>query len=295
MNQRLQSEIKVLSSKLTSRFPEGQTMRVFLRATPTSPLRQVWSAEGTPEVVGMDGERIIGTVEKRQRSVIIYDASKDSLLKGVEVRRFQSCLCAPIFDEYKFLTGLLFLASERVSAFSADDRLELERLARDCSKWSFSEPGQKNPPAPQPSGSTLELLFSPPVKLASVIIFIFLILAAVGPAKIADAPPVEVGQVELSPADAVTKFAQHLRVGEFAAAWLMTHPSFQNSTSQIAFVTEFQHWSSELKNQHSLLARKLPVVRVDGERAVATFHKPEDAQDESDWVWMKNMLPNCKK
>lgn len=285
MNQRLQAEIKAISAKLLSRFPDGQIARIFLRATYTSSMRQVWASEGAPEVVGMDGERIIGTVEKRQRSVLVYDAAKDSLLRGVEVRRFQSCLCVPVFDEYKFLVGLLFVASERASAFSADDRLEVERLARESSKLSPTEPGQKPPPPADASGGTFELLMSTPVKLGAILLLIFLTLAAIGPAKIADAPPPQTERVELTPAETVAKFAQHLRVGEFAVAWQMMHPSLQERASQNAFVSEFQNWSSEPRNQRSLLSRRMPVVKVEGERATATFHKPEGAQGESDWIW----------
>lgn len=286
MNQHIQAEIQAVGSNLLSKFSDGQVVRIFLRATHTSPLKQVWASDGAVRMDGLDGQRVVGATEKRQRSVLIYDASKDSLLRGVEEREFMSCLCVPIFDDYKYLTGTLFVSSERVSMFSHEDRLELERVARDCSKLSVVESvTSKASPAESGSEGMRAFLLSTPVVLGAFLVAMFLLLAAIGPANITNTEPPAVERTELTPAEITFVFAEHLRVGEFASAWQMLDPATQAQIRQSEFVERFQNWSSQPSHQQSLLTRRLPVLTVEENRATATFLKPEGSDQESDWIW----------
>lgn len=281
------AQLEAVGQKLLEKFADGEVVRVFLRATHTAPLKQEWSSDGAPEVVGMDGERILGTVEKRQRSVLVYDASKDSLLRGVECPQLKSCLCVPIFDDYKFLIGLIFVSATQENHFSNEDRLELERLSRDCSRLSagnaeaVSKSSDDNLP-----GSSLDVLFSAPAQLAGLLMVMLLGIMAIGPARLVDAPqPKATVKTVTGPREASATFAQHLRVGEFADAWLTLAPELRSRWPQAEFVSAFTAWTADELHQQSLLSRKLPVVKQSGSEAEVTFLKPPESDDERDWVW----------
>ena len=82
-----QKELDKLGAQLAELFPNASRISVFSRPLNTAPLKEVWCSGSSGQILGMDGERVLGTVEKWKRTVLIEDARTNQLLRGVTSRQ----------------------------------------------------------------------------------------------------------------------------------------------------------------------------------------------------------------
>lgn len=278
--------LEKLGLKLTETFPQATKVRIYSRATNTAALLQAWSNSPEDEAIGLDGERVVGTCEKKRRSVLVHDASKDGLLRGLQRHNFLSCLCAPICDDSNHIVGLLYLTSTEVEAFTLQDRFSVERIAQEVSPAFL--PKDETTTLAQAPGA-FDFLYSTSTLAAATLLFLMLGLFAIGPPDLKAEPESgQTGQREstFGPREVTQKFAQHLRVGEYAQAWELLDPELQARWSRDEFQAQLKDWSKSESHQSILLARKLSNVKFEDDRAVATFYGSSQDGDTSDfWNW----------
>ena len=281
------SELNRLGKKLVERFSDSTVVRIFSRPTNTMPMREVWSSEPGEAVLGHDGERILGNCEKRLRSVLVHDATKDTALRGVAKHHFKSCLCVPVIDDSKYLAGLIYLTSDSVGAFTTQDRFGVEHMARSAAS-GLSSIQRVSEVKPTEGETSYEFLYSPATLFGSLAFVLLLLFWAIGPfdTGVATAPNSSVSrEMGFGPKQVAAEFAQHLRVGEFAQAWGLLDPELQERWPQSEFQSRLKEWSGSERNQKILLERKLAGLRFGESQAVAIFYGSSAEGDSGEWSW----------
>ena len=112
-------------------FPEGVKAFLFMVVSDSLPLQEMWRSGDMEKGTGGDGKRVLGICCKRQRSVLIHDAEKDTQMRGIKFRSFLSALSVPIFDQDKSLLGAFLMIAEKPEVFTNEHKFALERAARD--------------------------------------------------------------------------------------------------------------------------------------------------------------------
>ena len=113
---------------------------------------------------GGDGKRVLGICCKRQRSVLIHDAEKDTQMRGIKFRSFLSALCVPIFDQDKSLLGAFLMIAEKPEVFTNEHKFALERAARDYGPTlAGMRRVTQTEEEKEETGERFKLLFSPVV------------------------------------------------------------------------------------------------------------------------------------
>lgn len=267
--------------KLAQTFPNADRVAIYAKALNTNPMQEIWCKGSPGEFIGMDGERVIGTCQKKGRPVLITDADKDPLLRGVEKRHFSSCMCIPVLDDSRSMIGLLYLTSDKSKEFSVQGRFAAEGLAREVSEilQAGSEVDGETDPSP------IGLLSSPSVliSLASVIVVMLMLVfvASSGGGQKGE----EVTSDSSGAREAGRQFARYLRMGEFAPAWELLDPELQQSWSMASFRTQMEVWTSQEINQRILLEKKLSGLKFRDGTAHAIFYPTGIEGDTDVWEW----------
>ena len=267
--------------KLAQTFPNADRVAIYAKALNTNPMEEVW-CKGTPgEFVGMDGERVMGTCQKKGRTVLVADGEKDPLLRGVEKRYFSSCMCVPILDDSRTLIGLLYLTSDKPKEFSVQGRFAAEGLAREVAEILQEGTEVEGDTDPSPIG-----LFSSHSVIISLVSVIFVMLLLVFVASRGGGVQTEELTSDSSGArEAGRQFARYLRMGEFAPAWELLDPELQKSWSMASFRTQMEVWTSEENNQRILLEKKLSGLKFRDGTAHAIFYPTGIEGDTAVWEW----------
>lgn len=282
-----QKELDKLGAQLAELFPNASRISVFSRPLNTAPLKEVWCSGSSGQILGMDGERVLGTVEKWKRTVLIEDARTNQLVRGVTSRRFDSCLAVPILDDTRHVKGLIYLTASNAGAFNSHGRFACENLAKGT-RETLERLGQ-------PDESTSEIVapgvegfaYLPQLLLAGCAIAVLsAVTYFIAPTEVAD-PTVRVGSVRLGPRDVARGFLQHLRVGEFGSAWEDFEPSLQSRWSRENFVTACQVWSSEEAHQFLLLNRDVGLITTESGRTQVSLPATSLKEDDgTHWTWV---------
>jgi GAF domain len=284
------SRLNTLGFKLAEMFPAPAVCRIYARATITSPLKEVWNSGPDEEFVGMDGERILGTCEKRRLTILVRDASTDPHLRGVARRKFKSCLCVPVFDDSKHLIGLIYLSSTSAETFTTHSQITIEKMATEFTPVLASLNPTALPKKVEKTGKgSFEFLYSPTtivLGLALVLVGSLMLLAPT-PAGIPEpGSGSQDGKVSVfGPREVTQTFAQHLRVGEYAQAWELFDPVLQERWPQEDFQSQLKEWSQSEEHQRILLERKLSGLKRLEKRATAVFYGSSVEGDSEPWNW----------
>ncbi len=267
--------------KIAQTFPNADRVAIYARALNTHPMQEIW-CKGTPgEFIGLDGERVVGTCQKKGRTVLVADAEKDPLLRGVEKRSFASSLCVPVLDDSRSMIGLLYLTSDKQKEFSVQGRFAAEGLAREVSELLREGTEIEGDTEASPIG----LLSSPSVliSLASVIVVMLLLVfvASRGGGKKIDVLTSDSAGAR----EAGRQFARYLRMGEFAPAWELLDPDLQKVWTMASFRNQMEVWTSQEKNQRILLEKKLSGLKFREGTAHAIFYPTGLEGDTDVWEW----------
>jgi len=278
------TELELIGKQLLQTFPKATRASIFTRATNTSPLQETWHNARSSQELGMDGDRILGTVEKWKRTVLVEDARSHKLLQNIQKHHFHSCLAVPILDNSRFLKGLIYLTSQSPGTFNTHGRFACEKIAQQSVTILLNQDEKlvdgESPNLPSPSS-----IFSPRVLVASLtlilVVGLFLALVKGGENQTPGLSS------RTAPREAAKDFLQHLRVGEFHQAWEMLEPSFQQKWPRELFQENLKAWTDQEGHQMILLTRDLNGIEIldDGHATATLLPTSLEHDDGRKWSW----------
>ena len=284
-------DLNTLGKKLIETFPRATRISIFTRAMDNSPLQEVWCNGEMGQIAGMDGERVLGTIEKWKQTVLVEDVNSNKLLKSIERHHFQSCLAVPVLDATRILRGVIYLTSTESKAFNTHGRFACEKVAKQAIPvleklhGSVAAEGEdeKRP---------FDFLLTPQVLVTALAL---LLLVGIG---FFAAPTGEVEDsqalsqtVRASAKETAKDYLQRLRVGEFSQAWELLEPDLQKSWSREQFTNRMNEWTATEGKQLILLNREVAGVKVEGEQATAIlFGTATEGDDGKQWDWELKLM-----
>jgi hypothetical protein len=280
-------DLENLGNQLLETFSHATRISVYSRPLNTSPLEEYWCKGQLGQILGMDGERVVGTLEKWKRTILIEDAEADKLLQGIERRQFRSCLAVPILDETRHVKGLFYLTASEPNVFNTHGRFACEKLAKKAAPI-LAQMHQSGDDGELPTSGPFDFLFSHKLLLAVVALVIlggFAIFSS--PTEQVTEPAGNSQSSRVGPKEVSKDFLQHLRVGEFNQAWALLTPDLQKSWSREQFQSSLQAWADSEAHQLVLLNRNIAGVKIedDGLATVVLFGTSMDGDDGAQWDW----------
>lgn len=282
-------KLEKMGSNLMEQVPEGVRAYLLMEISDSLPLQEVWRSGCQDKGTGGDGKRVISSCMKRERSVLIHDAEKDPQMRGIKFRSFTSALGVPLFDEKKNLVGALFLASDRVGAFTNEHKFSIERMGRDFATTLASmRKLTTDREAPEPDKRVG--MFSPAALVSAGFGLMLLLIWSVGPSE----GHVEVKEPE-QPTFTVTAnnvaldvcgdFLKNLRNEQYDKAWELLDSSLQASWPVDRFTADFSSWTQA--GDHKQILEQRYASRLQKEYSLAqVIIEPSPIEgDKDDWVW----------
>ena len=272
------SRLKKLTAEVQKNLPGQASGHVLFKKLDRSPWSVLWSTSGEKLEGKADLGRLTGACDKRQRTVVIYEAESDPLVRSVATRNFQSALCAPVLDETKHLIGLLLLESNVPRAFEPGDRFKWEQLARELGRvlpeYRISVDAQVTRRA-----SKYDFLFNKTFAMIFALVAVMGLfwLLAPSPDKPAPLPAAQTRNDPQPVKEAAERFLQGLQTEDYEKAWTLLDPDLKRRWPSAEFVNLMRD-----KGQ-SLQKRSLSRVQRTGEKAVVYLFPPPQGSDK--WTW----------
>lgn len=272
--------------RLTKATPAESRSFLFLLLRKDLPLKEIWRSGSEDKGIGGDGKRVLGNCAKRQRSVVILDATKDPQMRGIKSHSFQSALCVPIFDSDKNFVGAFLTISDKPETFTNDDKFSTERTVRDlgpvmAAMRRVSEV-QDSKDEESPSN-----LFPPLVPASLAVAAIFLLLWLVSPADREPAPEkaVPTPTVRREARNSADEFLVALRQKSYEEAWQTLDSSLQARWPLADFSSSFSSWSSRGNHLEVLQNRRITRVEQFEGTARVVLMESFGETEQKDWTW----------
>lgn len=275
-----------LAAPLLESVPERVGGFVYLRYSERLPLKELWRGGVEGVGTGGDGKRLLAMCEKRQRTVVVHDADKDTQMRGAKVRTFLSALAAPILDENRYLLGVVLMASETVGAFEKEHRYAVERAARDfvplLAALKSSPAETKGDGSDKATPSSLGVYLYP-LGLA----LLLLVLFAFSPTYRNDPPPVTVVQPVLNEdaKNVAMEFLESLRTEKYEQAWGKLDRGLRAKWSSQDFAARVNEWKDLGDNRTILSERTISRVQRHNRSAQIVLLESSVAGDRGQWTW----------
>ena len=286
MRGRPNNKFSSLGQRLKELLPESVESYLLVQYSDSLPTKEVWRSDDTTSGVSGDGKRLLGVCAKRQRTVIVHDAEKDTLMRGIKVRSFSSALCVPIFSEDKTLLGTLLLVSKSVGTFTKDHRYAVERFSRDYS--APLESIRATPKRDDSNDNKPPATFTNPFMLAGAILVVVVFGLWMG-APVEKLRYIEtearIVQVNTESRDRATSFLGFLREGDHNAAWESLSPELQSRWPQTEFDSQMANWSEFSTHQEALEARTISTFKRNGRKAQVVLRESRVQNDNGIWSW----------
>ena len=282
-------KLEKMGSNLMEAFPQGVKAFLFMMVSDSMPLQEMWRSGDMEKGTGGDGKRVLGICCKRQRSVLIHDAEKDTQMRGIKFRSFLSALCVPIFDQDKSLLGAILMISEKAEAFANEHKFALERASRDYGptlagmrRVTQSEEEKED------SSERFNLLLSPVVlgftacALLLLGIWLFSPPPKENPQPTLTTQPREITHQVSVIAD---QFLKNLQEGQFEQAWLMLSPSLRSRWASTDFTRAWSNWAAEGENSEILKQRQISKLQRHNNQTQVTLLESPVSGDREHWNW----------
>jgi hypothetical protein len=280
----LEARLEKLGTQLMESAPDGVRAFVYMQGTAKSPFKELWRHGSKDKGRGVDGDRVMGACRKRQRTVIVYDAEKDSQMRGIRMRTFHSALCSPIFDDTKTPIGMILMISEQAEAFAKNHRFAVERVARDYA--GIIETYRKVPAHKKKAPSPYDFLYSPITLVASLAILLVLIGWSFAPGDPEPEPHhTAVPNSTVGPTDVAQDFLVGLQEGRYEDAWAMFDPALRQRWSSEDFHRAMTAWTKDEKNREILAARGPSRVQRQNQTANVSLFESSVVGDSGRWNW----------
>ena len=272
-------KLEKMGSNLMEGFPDGVKAFLFIVVSDSHPLQEMWRSGDMEKGSGGDGKRVLGICCKRQRSVLIHDAEKDTQMRGIKYRSFLSALCVPIFDQDKSLLGAILMIAEKAEVFTNEHKFALERAARDYGPTlAGMRRVTQSEEEKEESDERFKLLFSPvflgftACALMLLGIWLFSPPAKERPQATATSQPRELThQVP----DIAAQFLSNLQEGQFEQAWLMLSPALRSRWASTDFTRAWSNWVAEGDNNEILKQRQISKLQRHHNQTNAEKRIPE--------------------
>jgi len=284
-----QPKLEKMGSNLMDELPDGAKAFLFMVVSDSLPLQEMWRSGDMEKGTGGDGKRVLGICCKRQRSVLIHDAEKDTQMRGIKFRSFLSALCVPIFDQDKSLLGAFLMIAEKPEVFTNEHKFALERAARDYGPTlAGMRRVTQTEEEKEETGERFKLLFSPVVlgftACALMLLGIWLLSppAKEAPQTTATAQPREITH---EVPDVAARFLTNLQEGQFEQAWLLLSPPLRKRWASADFMRAWANWVAEGENSEILKQRQISKLQRHNNQTQITLLESPVSGDREHWNW----------
>lgn len=246
----------------------------------------VWQS-ATPDVGRQAVEALSTACRERQRTVLVQQGHTSSLFRGLDHHGIESAVCAPVFDRFKCLVGLVLAYSNKVGQLGTSHRYLLERGARDLSGQMSSVTNQSQEGEDKSEPSPCQFLYSPTTLVVAACLLAFLVLWGFRPA------PASAPRASSTPAGsrdsaraAAQDFLALLQDKKFEEAWAGLAPELRAQWLSDDFIRQHQHWLSQNeKNPEILAGRGISRLTSQGDRTEVLLFESAVPGDSGRWSW----------
>jgi hypothetical protein len=286
-NRSQDKDLENLGKQLLEKFSNAARVGIYSRALNTAPLSEIWCNGELGQLLGMDGERVLGNVEKWKRTILVEDARTDKLLREVERPQFKSCLAVPVFDESRDLKGVIYLTSPEAKAFNTHGRFACENLAKEAAPILEQHHKRGVGDDVEHKKGPFDYLLSRQALIAVVVLVVlggFALFST--PAEVIDPTAGNRHSAKIDSKGVAKTFLQHLRVGEFNQGWELLSPDLQRSWSREQFTSSLQAWTESEERQVVLLNRNVAGVKIEEDVVTAVLYGTTfEGDDGKQWDW----------
>lgn len=284
-----QPKLEKMGSNLMDELPDGAKAFLFMVVSENLPLQEMWRSGDMEKGIGGDGKRVLGICCKRQRSVLIHDAEKDTQMRGIKFRSFLSALCVPVFNSDKSLLGALLVIAEKAEVFANEHKFALERAARD---YGPTLAGMRrvveNAEESEEKPDRFKLLFSPVVigSTACAAMLLGIWLFSPTPKDYPDTnatsqPRAITHQVP----DIAGQFLKNVQDGQYEQAWLMLSPRLRARWASTDFIRVWSTWVEESDHREILQQRVISKLQRHNKSTQVTLLESPVSGDRGHWNW----------
>lgn len=279
------SKFERAGSELVKKLPAGTTVELCLFEADGA-CNTLWQS-ATPDVGRQALEALCKACRERQRTVLVQQGHTSSLFRGVDHHGIESAVCAPVFDRFQCLIGLVLAHSNKVGQLSTSHRYVLERGARDLAGLMATLNNQ----APEGDGksepSPYQFLYSPTTLIASACLLGFLVLWGFRPAP-ASSPRASASPItsRTSARAAAEDFLALLQEKKFEEAWASLAPELRAQWVSDDFIRQHQRWLSQNeKNPEILAGRGVSRMTSRGDMTEVLLFESAVPGDSGRWSW----------
>lgn len=280
--------LEEMGAKLGAIVPDGVGIFIFLKVSDGQPFRQLWKSKGATGSGGGDAKRLLSICEKRQRSVFVHNAEKDTQMSGIKVHGFLSALCTPVFDAQKEVVGTIFVTSSQPEAFSKDHKFAVERMARDyCPVLSgvrvYPVNSSSDTTAPDRSTSWMSPTSLGLVLFASVFFLVWLLSLPSGESS---SKKVVVENSKPGPSVVAHQFLGILGRHRFREAYRLLSQDLQSEISIEEFEEVMSAWFHDERNRWEFQYRLPSRESKSGLKADIYIAAPPQKRQGRSWHWV---------
>ena len=285
MKTRIYKIVRGAAGQLRQELAAGSRL-VFLFVDPSGALMPCWPRTDVPQL-STTAQELLKLCLKRERSLLIQSNS-DPILSTLGQAEFEAVLCVPLLDSDRNAVGLIYADNPRAGAFSNEDRLKIERLARgmitSLPRVGTAEPQgpteQPEPPSAWASKAGIALAV-----LAVGFVTLWFLAPATRPVQpeVVSQPPPKIWASD--PAAVIKSFNRLLTLREHGQAWKLLHPELQATLSAQDFTQQASEWLSDEAHRWEFPRRQLRVSSSTTEEAVCLLDPAEELAELETWEW----------
>jgi hypothetical protein len=170
LKDRIYKIVRNAAGKLRKELPPKTRLFIFFLEPFSQEMQVCWPLNDVPEVTQAT-DVLVQTCMKRERSIVVHDAETDVLLKGIAIPHFSAAACTPLFDPEGIAMGVIYADHIKAGMLEKEQRLLLERLAREQKKriprWTIASK------VPTKKVAAKETWYDPKVAMVSLLVFAF--------------------------------------------------------------------------------------------------------------------------
>ena len=231
-------------------------------------------------------ERLIGACCKRQRTVVVHQGEKDSLLRGISDHRVGSALCSPVLDKFRALIGVLLLWSPEPEGLGKPQKFALERATREISPKMAALKLREDGRSLKSRLNPYDFLYHPLTPILAFSLLAFLTVWSFRPATKPAAPPVSpTAYEEGTPELVAVGFLTYLRQENYPEAWAKLSPTLQKSWNLNSFTKDMKRLAAQESFLARVKARQISrIVKTDRQTEIILFESGLKG-DVGRWTW----------
>lgn len=278
-----------MGSNLMESLPNGVRAFLFIQVSDSLPLQELWRSGCADKGIGGDGKRVLGICSKRQRSVLVHDAEKDTQMRGIKFRSFQSALCVPILDSTRTFIGAILLLADKPETFTNEHKFAVERSARDYGPTLSGMRVVSSEAKEEEKKESVPFYASPlvmSVTAFALMLFVIWIFKpsfdSRDPLPVKTVPPPSLSHQAMDTAD---QFLKSLREGNYDGAWDLLSPDLKARWASADFARSLSNWAEAGANKEILEKRHISKLQRHSGSAQVLLLESSVSGDNGHWNW----------